>query len=197
MNGSFISTSQPTSRRQNLRVFTVVLSLLAAIIMLSTGSALANDDTKTKYRLGSGDKIAIHVFGEEDLSIESYLSDMGTVSFPLLGEITAKNITPSQLETRITDLLRGDYLVNPKVNVSILEYRQIYVNGEVKKPGGFPFIPGLTVRKAISIAGGYSDRASKDNVSIIPENDPEDEHDVELDSLVNPGDIITVKESFF
>ena len=82
--------------------------------------------------------------------------------------------------------------------MDILEYREFYVNGEVEAPGGFPYQPGLTVRKAISLAGGFKERASKEKIFVIHEGAADDKPiKTSLEARVKPGDIITVEESFF
>ena len=152
----------------------------------------------SEYTLGSGDVIRIMVFGEPDLSLDAQLSDAGTISYPLLGELSFLGKTAGQLEEIITDGLSGDYLVKPIVTVSLIKYRNYYINGEVNRPGGFPFQPGLTVRKAVTLAGGFSARASKRNIFIISEDDESQKPKrVKLNAEIKPGDIITVKESFF
>ncbi len=150
------------------------------------------------YVLGTGDVVRIQVYGEEDLYLESRVSDRGTISYPFLGELRVTDVTPDYLEKIITSQLKDGYLINPKVSVDILEYRNFYVNGEVEAPGGFPFQPGITVRKAISIAGGFKERASKEKINIIRDDDPNGESKpVKLDKYIRPGDIITIEESFF
>ena len=70
------------------------------------------------------------------------------------------------------------------------------MNGEVVKPGHFPFQPGITVRKAISIAGGFKERASKEKIFIIRDDSKSDEPEkVILDEVIKPGDVVTVEES--
>ena len=150
------------------------------------------------YRLGAGDKIRIQVYGEKDLSVETLVDDSGTISYPFLGEIQVKGSTLREVEQRITEGLRGGYLVNPEVTVSIVEYRPFYVNGWVKSPGSFPFQPGMTVRKAISLAGGFAERANKRALTVVHGDDafgkPQQIH---LDDQLHPGDIISVGRSFF
>lgn len=152
----------------------------------------------SNYRLGTGDTISINVYDERELSVDkARLSDAGTISVPMLGEIKASGMTVSELESRVVEGLKK-YLINPRVTVSIEQYRDIFVNGQVHKPGGFPYQPGLTVRKAVAIAGGFKDRASKSHVAIIHEGD--ETHTpikADLSTMVMPGDIITVEESFF
>ncbi|MYM65125.1 polysaccharide biosynthesis/export family protein [Pseudomaricurvus sp. HS19] len=153
----------------------------------------------SEYTLGSGDVIGIHVFGESDLSFdEVQLSDAGTLSYPFLGELKLKGLTVGELQHKITKGLLGDYLIDPRVSITIVKYRQFFINGEVEKPGGFPFQPGLTVRKAVSLAEGFTERAAKKNIFIISDNTADQTPvRVELNTPVKPGDIITVEQSFF
>lgn len=169
--------------------------LIAALLV----PALAVGDDASNYRVGSGDVISIQVFGEDDLSFDQVrLTDAGTIPYPFLGEVRANGRTTSQIEKLIADGLRDGYLVRPKVTVNVIEYRDFYVNGEVEAPGGYAFQPGITVRKAIALAGGLTDRASRSKMFVIRENDPSgEERSVSLDDRLNPGDILTIKESFF
>ena len=106
-------------------------------------------------------------------------------------------MTVGEVEALITSRLKGPFLVEPKVTVSITEYRHIFVNGEVVRPGGYPFVPGLSVRKAISIAGGLKEGTAVKEVHIVPESDPNGAPRLSrLDARVQPGDIIIVKQSF-
>jgi protein involved in polysaccharide export with SLBB domain len=159
----------------------------------------AQSSDLSSYKLGSGDMISIRVLGEDDLKRERVrLSDAGTVSFPVLGEIKVKGMTVGALEDHITKGLKGRYLLNPQVTIAIEEYRNFFVNGMVEKPGGYPFSPGLTVRKAISIAGGFKERASREKINIIRDDDPKQTpRRVDLNAAVSPGDILTIEESFF
>ncbi len=150
------------------------------------------------YKLGPGDRLMVTVFNEKDLAVDTRLSDAGTLSFPLLGEIRAQGMTIGMLQDYLTEQLRNGYLVNPQVYVSILEYRQFFVNGEVNKPGGLAYMPGLTVRKAIALAGGFTPRASFTKIFIIHEDDPFGRpRAVSLDTFLRPGDILTIEQSFF
>lgn len=153
----------------------------------------------SEYKLGAGDVISIRVFGESDLSFERVrLTDAATFSYPFLGEVRAAGKTAAEVEELLTEGLKGDYLIEPRVSVSILEYRDFFVNGEVKEPGGYPFKPGLTLRKAIALAGGFTERASRSKFAVIRDVDGE-RHEIPatLDTRIQPGDIITVDQSFF
>jgi polysaccharide export outer membrane protein len=173
-----------------------ILFVVAAFIC---SPVFAQSSDLSSYKLGSGDMISIRVLGEDDLKRERVrLSDAGTISFPVLGEIKVKGMTVGALEAHITRGLKGRYLLNPQVTIAIEEYRNFFVNGMVEKPGGYPFAPGLTVRKAISIAGGFKERASRDKFNIIRDDDPnQTPRRVDLNTAVLPGDILTIEESFF
>src|SRR5205085_1589062 len=149
------------------------------------------------YKLGAGDVITVRVLGEDDLKREKVkLSDAVTLSFPVLGEIKVRGMTVGALEDFITRGLKGRYLLDPQVTVAIEEYRNFFVNGEVEKPGGYPYSPGLTVRKAISIAGGFKERAAREKLSVIRDDDSsQTPRKVDLNAPVLPGDILTVEQS--
>ncbi len=178
--------------------FLAVISLLVVVFSGSVAVA-ADGGGESQYKLGAGDVIGIRVFGEPDLSFDKVrLTDAATFSFPFLGEVRAAGKTAAQLEKTLTRGLAGDYLIDPRVSVSILEYRDFFVNGEVKEPGGYPFKPGLTLRKAISLAGGFTERASRSKFEIVRDVDGERmEVPATLDTRIQPGDIITVDQSFF
>lgn len=161
--------------------------------------AQADEEALSKYRLSTGDVISITVYGEDDLNKERIrLTDAGTVSYPILGEIQVRGKTIGELEKLITDGLRGRYLVNPRVAVSIIEYRPFFINGQVANSGSFPYQPGLTIRKAATIAGGFKERASMNKIFIVRDGDTTNTLvKVDLNAPVHPGDIITVEESFF
>jgi polysaccharide export outer membrane protein len=151
------------------------------------------------YKLAAGDVITIRVFGEDDLSREKIrLSDAGTIPYPVLGEVRARGLTIGEIEKSITAGLNGRYLVNPRVSITIEEYRPFYINGMVERPGGYPFQPGLTVLKASSLAGGFKERASFSKITIIREGDLTSRpQKAEINSPVNPGDTVFIEESFF
>lgn len=151
------------------------------------------------YTLNAGDSIRIHVYGEPDLSFERLLiGQNGRISYPFLGELKVIGKTAAQLQQTLINGLKPDYLIDPRVSVSIVKYRPFFVNGEVKRPGGVDFQPGLTLRKAISLAGGFTERANKKEVLLIADSDKQrKEQKVGLDYSVQPGDIFTVKDTFF
>jgi len=178
----------------------IMQKIICFIFLFSLGAmeALALNNVPDDYKLGAGDYVSIKVFEESDLSIEARISSRGSISYPLLGELMVSGLTIKGLESLIRQRLQGPYLVDPKVTASVLEYRQFFVNGEVKSPGGYAYVPGLAVRQAITIAGGFTDRASRNKVFIIRKSDPSAKNNrTNMSESVNPGDTITVDSSFF
>ena len=170
-----------------------------ALVLLCVFLLSALAAAESSYLLNAGDAIRIHVYGEPDLTFNHVLvGQNGVIAYPFLGELEVAGTSVSQLQTVLVEGLRPDYLVDPRVSVSIVKYRPFFVNGEVRNPGGVDFQPGLTLHKAIALVGGFSERADKDDLYVIADSDPDrKEIKVELNYRVQPGDIINVKQSFF
>jgi polysaccharide export outer membrane protein len=164
----------------------------------STAAAPA-DVTAQEYRLGTGDIVSVRVYGgDEDLRLERVRLDAdGTLILPF-GDYKAHGRTTREVETAITESIRGRLLRNPRVSVTIDEYRPFFVDGAVGRPGAYPYQPGLNVRRAITIAGGLRERASLQKIFVLRENDRTNTPvNVDLNTPVGPGDTIDVAESLF
>ncbi|MBF8270908.1 MAG: polysaccharide export protein [Magnetococcales bacterium] len=175
----------------------VLVFVIVALLVSSEG--LSSDNTT--YRLAAGDKISIQVFGEPDLSSDFLIGESESITFPLLGQVRVGGLTVRELEQLVTARLKGRFLVNPGVSAQVTEYRKFFIKGEVNQPGGFPYIPGLTLQKAVSLAGGFTNRADKGKIFIRGDRDGPDEKNEKqpsnLDDFVFPGDMITVERRFF
>lgn len=186
------------SRRE---VFAGVGGLLIGTVVLGCSASVSSNAAAqdiSGYKLGSGDKIRVTVFGHEDLSGEFEVDGSGNVSLPLIRNIKAEGLTPRELEQVVADRLSPDYLVNPRVSVEVLNYRPFYIYGEVTKPGSFPYVNGMTVINAVAMAGGFTYRARTSKVRIIRANDPSrTPQDADKDTPVMPGDVIEVPERYF
>ena len=161
-------------------------------------TSIASAQDLAQYRLSADDVISVTVFNEPDLSLkDARVSSSGTIAMPLIGQVTVRGLTLTEVEQEIHRMYLGDYLKKPDISVSIVEYRQFYVNGEVDKPGGFSYREGMTVERAITLAGGFTGRAAKDKIVIVRENTDGKPISAKLTTLIRPGDVITVQESFF
>ena len=150
------------------------------------------------YRLGVGDRVKVDVFGEADLSIEAAVDGTGRINYPLLGAVPASRRTAKDLQEAISTGLANGYLRNPDVRVSIVQYRPFYIVGQVRKAGAYPFVLGLTVEKALALAGGLTNLASTRRIYVLREDAPTSQRvKVSLDALVSPGDTLMVEESLF
>jgi len=158
----------------------------------------SDSSANQEYRLGSGDQVKITVFNQEDLSGDYTINGGGVISLPLIGDVSARDITVKQLAQAIADKLKPEYLLNPRVSIQVLNYRPFYILGEVKEPKSYPFVDGMTYLNAVAIAGGYTYRAKEDYVVVIHMNDPQKKEQThKMDERVMPGDVIYVKERFF
>jgi polysaccharide export outer membrane protein len=175
----------------------IVYRLLALFALLVCISAQAEDISQ--YRMSAGDVINIRVYGEPDLTFEEIrLTDAGSFSYPFIGEVKANGKTVAQVEQLLLTALKGTYLVSPRISVNVLEYRNFYIIGEVKLPGGYPYQPGLTLRRAAALAGGLTERASAKRITIIRSLDPgQVPVKASMDTPVFPGDTVTIEEGFF
>lgn len=149
------------------------------------------------YRLGAGDKLKLTVFGEENLSGQFEVNALGQVPLPLAGEVPAKGLTLTQFRDAVAQRLANGYLKNPKVSVEVLNFRPIYVHGEVKSGGEFAFKTGLKLRDAIAMAGGYTYRANQNYVYVSREGEQEVKVPMQNSMPVLPGDNVRIPERFF
>lgn len=152
----------------------------------------------TEYLLGPGDQVSITVYNEPDLTTNVKINKAGFISFPFLDDIDVIGLSPKKLEGLITKGLLGDYLIDPQVTVSIVEYRPFFIHGQVKRPGGYPYQDDLTLDKAIALAGGLGNRASKTEWKITRiVNGKSVIIAGSVVTLVYPDDIIEIEQSFF
>jgi polysaccharide export outer membrane protein len=150
------------------------------------------------YTLDAGDKLRIVVFGQDTLSNTYTVDAAGVVTMPLIGGVNARGITTAQLSSAIAGRLRASFIRDPSVAVEVETYRPFFVLGEVTFPGQYPFVPNMTVEKAIAIAGGFTPRATKDRFTITRKQDGIALRVVlPLQGRVRPGDTITVGERWF
>jgi len=152
----------------------------------------------TPHRLQAGEKIRVTVYGEQGLSGDFQIDPSGFVSLPLAGTVEAAGLTQKELEQRLTKAFASEYLRNPKVTVSIAEFRPFYILGEVEKPGAYPYTGGLNVLSAIAIAGGTTYRANRSKIYIqhAGENGLK-EYVASAAIPIMPGDVIQIPRRYF
>lgn len=178
------------------------LLVALALVGVSSSHVFAQQDqsvASSQYILEAGDQIYIQVFDEPDLTMQATIAQSGSINYSYLGTIAVAGQTPEQLSETITDKLRDGYLRNPSVNITVQKYRSFFVDGEVRRPGSYGYEPGLTLAKAVSLAGGLTDRASRKKITLTREVEGEKKsYDrIKMSQSIEPGDVITVKEGFF
>ena len=159
--------------------------------------------------LGSGDLVQLTVLNEEGLSGDFTVSPSGTISYPYVGRISVLGKTCIELEDAIVAGLQEGYLKDPSVTCAIKEYnsKRIYLFGEVKNPGAFPYKSNSTVIEAIAMAGGFGPRARENQTRLSRNIDGVDvQVEIPVQDIIEgnrpnltvlPGDVIYVPVSPF
>ncbi|MEO8020210.1 MAG: polysaccharide biosynthesis/export family protein [Pseudomonadota bacterium] len=180
----------------------ILLGILALLSSCASPSgrlpALANDQNGAVYLLGAGDSLRVTVFGEPDLSGIFKISDNGALVMPLVGQVQAQGLSVPELQKRLVSQLNVKAVKSPDVTLQVEEYRPFFILGEVKNPGSYPYVPEMTVLTAVAIAGGFTFRASQDEVSVTRKhNGSASEARARRDARVLPGDVVYVFERHF
>ena len=164
------------------------------------------------YILSPNDQVAVEVFGEDDLRTNVRLNGEGNLSLPLLGSVHLAGLTLTQAAGKLTEMYGKDYLVNPRVNVTLVGYgaRRFTVLGQVNRPGSYEMPEGspggIDLLEAVALAGGYTRIAAPERISVRRRTNNRDEV-LRVNAKrvakgnetfrVLPGDTVTVGESIF
>lgn len=171
----------------------VLLSLAACAGPRASGTYTVA--TKGAYLLDTGDVLRVTVYGDTELSNVYSVGDNGSISFPLVGAVEARGVTTQVAASRIAAALANGFMRSPDVAVEVAQYRPFYIQGEVANSGQFPYVYGMTVRAAISTAGGFTDTADRGKAIIYrPQNNKMVKGEVDLDFPIYPGDTIVVQD---
>jgi polysaccharide biosynthesis/export protein VpsN len=168
--------------------------------------------TNQDYHLRNGDLVETKVYGEDDLSARVRLNENGSVDLPLLPGVSLGGLTQTQACERIRQLYMKDFLVDPLVSLTILEYgkSKVTVLGQVRTPGVylFPANERLNLLQAIALAGGYARTGAPGKIHIKRVQDGK-ENVIKVDGRamakdeaykmfeIQPNDVITIAESIW
>src|SRR5580698_77205 len=138
--------------------------------------AIASDDVKKpattdpNYVIGAQDVLDVSIWKEQDISRVVPVRPDGKISLPLLNDVQAAGLTPSQLAAEITESLKK-YVTSPQVTVIVttINSQRVYILGEVTRPGAFPMLPGMTVMQGLSSAGGFTAFAKMKSIYVLRE----------------------------
>lgn len=180
------------------------LPLLALTLILplagcaTTRPATYLVETRGPYQLDTGDAMRVTVYGDAELSATYRVDDSGAVAFPLVGPVKVRGSTTKMAAASIAAALANGYMRNPDVAVEVAEYRPFFIQGAIGNAGQFPYVYGMTVRAAISTAGGYKDTANQDSAVVYRRQGGQMvKGSVNLDFPIFPGDTIVIPERWF
>ena len=153
--------------------------------------------TATTFQVG--DRVTVTVYGEPNLTGVYDVNPAGFVNLPLIGNVKAVGRTSTELQREIADRYsRGKFLQEPQVTVAVVEYRPVYIFGEVKNPGSVPYRPGLNVLTAVTVAGGLTYRGSREKIYLQRSGEQVWNEYPQLSSVtIMPGDLIRIPERYF
>ena len=150
------------------------------------------------YRLGAGDRVRVTVFEQDSLTNTYSVNSAGYIAFPLVGSVPARGRSVQELEGALAAKLREGFLRDPDVSVEVDQYRPVFVMGEVGAAGQYSYVPGLTVQKAVAMAGGFTPRANQGTVDITRDiNGKVMTGRVVTSDPLMPGDTVYVRERLF
>jgi polysaccharide export outer membrane protein len=190
------------------RMIKALLGFLALAAMAGASSAGETDARGTApppssaYRIGAGDVLRVVVWKEPDLTLDATVRLDGMITLPLLGDVPAAGIVPSALAESLAAGLER-FIERPRVTVSVTQAlsAHVYVVGEMLRPGEFPLSGGMTVLRALALAGGFKEYARRDGIvivradqTVVPFNYKRlvDGRDVSQNVLLAAGDTIVV-----
>ncbi|MCJ8508426.1 polysaccharide export protein [Rhizobium lemnae] len=157
-----------------------------------------HEATIQPYRLDSGDRLRVTVFEQPSLSNTYTVDQAGYISFPLVGQVTARGQTLSGLSGAIAAKLKQGYLRDPDVSIEVDRYRPVFVMGEVGRPGQYSYVPGMTAQNAIAIAGGFTPRGNQREIDVTRKiNGQILTGKTTISAPILAGDTIYVKERLF
>jgi len=168
------------------------ISILLAVYFIVFSLVLfAQDGSRVEYKIGPQDLLEVSVFGLDELNKTVRVSEAGKITLPLLGEIAIGGLTKNELEQKLQDMLRKDYLQNPQVTVFIREYqsRRVSILGAVGIPGVYELVGTQTLLQVIALAGSLTDEAGDEIIILRKKQDGKDQSiRISIDDLMRKGD---------
>lgn len=203
---------------QTVLILLLMLAVAGAVPALAQESSSKPDQAKPKqeqasvpatsdpdYKIGEGDVLDVNVWKEPEISRSVPVRPDGKISLPLVNDIQASGLTPTQLGLVISEKLRK-YLSEPQVTIIVtaINSQRIYIMGEVGRPGAYPMLPNMTILQALSSAGSFTQFANLKGIYVLRNENgkqvtfPFNYKDVikgkraEQNIVLKPGDTIVV-----
>lgn len=161
--------------------------ILTVMTFLVAGLATAAD-----IELGPGDTLRVNVYGHPDLSLETRVSESGSISYPLIGEVKVSGLSPASAQKKIAGMLeRGGYLRNPQVNISVAQNQsqQVSVLGQVTRPGRYPVDGKRSLTDILALAGGMTQDAGDTVTLVRTRNGKTIKESLDIHAMVKTGEM--------
>jgi polysaccharide export outer membrane protein len=145
-----------------LKIMLIIFCFIGFLDMTSLDSQ-AEDLFNKEYTIGPEDVLEIQIWDNGDLDRTVEVSQEGSFTFPLIGKVYANGFSVFELENLIKKRLADGYIVNPQINVSVIEYksRKVFILGAVQNPGCYVLKRKIHLLELISEAGGFCDNAGR------------------------------------
>jgi polysaccharide biosynthesis/export protein len=186
-----------------MRLFTLILMMISTAVLTGcagykpAGNAV-HRELVAPYRVDSGDRLRVIVFGQNDLTNTYMVDKAGAISMPLIGGVQVRGHTTAEISDAIAARLTGGFVKIPDVSVEVDRYRPFFALGEVNAAGQFPYVAGMTVQAAIAVAGGFTPRADQASVDVTRSvNGVVETQRLNMTDPLMPGDTIYVRERLF
>jgi polysaccharide export outer membrane protein len=211
-NNGFISKSSDNTSKAVINVINAPYDVPVTHDTPVVPAKTADTDEPAEYTVGIDDVLDVHVLKPEILYISATVSPDGTIVIPYIGSVRVRNHTIAQIQDEVQSRLANGYMKYPVVSVSLTETnsRRFFVYGEVVKPGSYNLEENMSVLRAISMAGGFTQFGSSSRVKILRPKKSTSGYDVikvnitdvmngvpNSDPPISQGDIIVVSEGIF
>jgi polysaccharide export outer membrane protein len=181
------------ARRLAALLCLAAVTLSVAAFGQSRETQLPTLQLQSRETLGEGDSIRITVFQNPDLTTETRISERGTITFPLVGEISLAGLAPVDAEARIAEkLIKGKFVLKPQVSLNVIRVRsrQVSVLGQVARPGRYPLDDtSSNLTDMLALAGGVS-TTGDDNVTVmVKRNGKTAKLEINVPTMYRTGDL--------
>jgi len=159
--------------------------MLCALLLAAPAWSADSD-----YLMGTGDVLHITVYGQPDLTTDARVSEGGTITFPLIGDVKMAGITPAQGESEIAERLgKGGFIIKPFVTLNVVQYRSQHISvlGRVNRPGQYTLEKISRVTDALALAGGIITDGADTVTLVRTRNGKTTYHDIDMIALFRPG----------
>src|SRR5260221_3270953 len=181
------------ARRLAALLCLAAMTLSAAVFGQSRETPLPTLQVQSREALGEGDSIRITVFQNPDLTTETRISERGTITFPLVGEIALAGLAPVDAEARIADkLIKGKFVLKPQVSLNVIRVRsrQVSVLGQVARPGRYPLDDtSSNLSDILALAGGGSPTGDDSVTVMVTRNGKTSKMEINVPTMYRTGDL--------